>query len=1131
MNKLRQLEKRLKRAALRKQVILIAAGIVALLSTALGLALLLSLLAALFIIPVPVKLMLMVIGLAGMIYIFHRYLIGPFRVKKGTIKAALEVEKKHPELKGRLVAALQFRDYDLSKTNFSSALIDLTGRQAFKITSGINFNEIVSGYPLFVKLRSGLGVVILATILGFLAPGIFSNAIEVYSQPTALVAPPPGFRLEVFPGNAERVKYSDIEIGGSLIGGGFPDNVEILYRFAEGRRQSERLDLKGTKTTVIDNIDSLIGRESLPFKITLKQVRRSLDYYVVAGGVRSETYAINVVERPRITNLKVTISYPSYTNLKPLILDENNGSFAALVGSRAGIEIEANREIDNGCLVINDSLSKDVAFKGSHGEASLLIEDDFSYFIRLHDRGGEENPDPIEYQVTAVPDEYPVIDVLFPGFDVNLDENMLIPFRLNISDDFGFSSLLLKYQIVSGGRKDGENVAVINYSEKIKTEGEVGFNWDLEGFNLLPSDYILYHFELADNDRVSGPKVTGTRVYAARLPSIDEIVMQAEMEQEGRVLESEMILRQQQELVDKLEHMTREMRNMDNIDWQKKKELENIVNRQQKISEQLDEMARQMKESIENMEKNKLLSEQIFKKLTELQKLFSEVATPEMKEAIKKMQEALRQMSPEDLERAMKDFQISQDEMLKRLERSVELLKRMQVQQKMSAMLRMAEETLLEQNRINVETEESRSKDDHSRLAQREHQLQKQMEVLKNEADELTDLLKESPYRDSEEHKRFPEIVKENQAEDDMAKMEQALNQNEKESAHDYGQASSEKLTTMVNQMRKIINDLAEQEGENLAKLMRQAIDDANYLSQEQEELHGQCAGKNLRSSTMGELAVEQQILREAVNGLSQRINGLAKNSPFLSAEIHSYLEESKRQMSGACDNLGERRARASLQQQRDAIYNLNRASIRLLDGLENQKQCNRGGSCNKMGMKLQSMCQKQNRINQQTKGSCPKPGENPSPSQRDALKRLAAEQGSVRKSLQELQAEFGHRREILGRLDALSSKIRNIEDMLTDGQAGEELLNRQLRVYSRMLDLQKSLTRRDYTRERKAATAEDILRASPGPLEDDGVHTTETLQERLNRYLQEGYPRQYEQHIKAYFKSISNMAQDVENR
>jgi len=83
------------------------------------------------------------------------------------------------------------------------------------------------------------------------------------------------------------------------------------------------------------------------------------------------------------------------------------------------------------------------------------------------------------------------------------------------------------------------------------------------------------------------------------------------------------------------------------------------VQQQQLTADKLEKMAAELEKSIEEMDKNNLLSEQIMEKLKELQKLFNEVATPEMKEALKKLAEALQQMSPDELKKAMEDFQLS----------------------------------------------------------------------------------------------------------------------------------------------------------------------------------------------------------------------------------------------------------------------------------------------------------------------------------------------------------------------------------------------------------------------------------------------------------------------------------------
>ncbi len=1125
MHELLQIEKRLRQAIWRNRLILLMAGLAGVLSVCLGIWLLLSSIAALAILPVLVKISLMSIAAILLVWALFKFIVTPIKNSGDLIQAALAIEKKHPELKDRLVAALQFRDMDFSKTNFSSALIDMTGRQAEELTSGINFNELVSGHPLMQKLKSGAVMAVLVILVGFLVPGMFSNAIEVYSKPTTLVAPPPGYSVEVSPGNAERIKHSDIELGGYLLGMSFPEEVTVYYRFSDGRWQSKEITIENNNRFGVDA--DAVFTDTVSFTTTLKQVRRSIDYYIEAGDIKTQMFAIDIVERPRVTGMQIAVSYPDYSRLPNSLIDENNGSFAALVGSRAHLEIEANRNIREGYLILQDSSRITLDCDGAKASADLRVIEDFSYHIRIYDNQSEQNPDPIEYYVTAIADEYPIINVLSPGYDVNLDERMMLPFSLHISDDFGFNSLVLKYQIVSGGVKSEEHVAVINFSDNIVTEGEVSFNWDVDVFNLLPSDFILYHFELADNDNISGPKVTSTRVYAARLPSIDEIVMETETRQEGRVFEAEKILQEQRKMSEQLRQMAQEMRTSKKLDWQQTKELENMVDQQVQTAENLEKLAREMDESIKQLEQNDLISEQVMQKLMELKKLFEEVATPEMKEAMKKLAEDLQNMSPDEMEQAMKDFQMSQEEMLKRLERSVELLKNLQIEQKMAAMIKMINEMLLEQNRVNVETEQSKSNEDNPRFAQREQNLQKQMEALKNEAGKLDNLLEESKMKDSKQHLEFSEAVKSTDAETDMQKMEQQLNQNKQEQAIPHGEKASEKLSNLSEQMQDMMDQVSGQQGKSLADNMRNAIDDANYLSREQEGIHDRSKETRNQVDKLRQTAAEQQILKEAVSGLTERINEMAMQTPFMAAEVRSYLENTQQLMQGACDNLGQRRGSVALKQQRDAMYNLNRAAVKLLDGLENQKQCNKGGSCNKQNKKMQSLCQKQSEINKQTKGQCNNPGDKKmSTSQRQALQRLAGEQGAVRKSLEELQKEFGDRRDVLGRLDALTDEVRQIEELMEDGTAGGELLDRQLKVYSRMLDVQKSLNRRDYTRERRAVTADDIFRSSPGALNENTAGQTESLQDRLNRYLQDGYPQQYEQQIKAYFKAITGMEQ-----
>ncbi len=170
-------------------------------------------------------------------------------------------------------------------------------------------------------------------------------------------------------------------------------------------------------------------------------------------------------------------------------------------------------------------------------------------------------------------------------------------------------------------------------------------------------------------------------------------------------------------------------------------------------------------------------------------------------------------------------------------------------------------------------------------------------------------------------------------------------------------------------------------------------------------------------------------------------------------------------------------------------------------------------------------MSSKQNKLNQQTQNSCNNPGgKNPRMGQgdpRESFKRLAGEQAALRKSLQQLAQEFGNSRQILGRLDDIAKEMIEVEEALIEGEVGSETTERQLKIYSRLLEASRSLQRRDFTEQRKASTAGQAATYLPPALSNDILNDRSNLEDRLREYLGGNYPVQYEEQIKAYFKAL----------
>jgi len=316
---------------------------------------------------------------------------------------------------------------------------------------------------------------------------------------------------------------------------------------------------------------------------------------------------------------------------------------------------------------------------------------------------------------------------------------------------------------------------------------------------------------------------------------------------------------------------------------------------------------------------------------------------------------------------------------------------------------------------------------------------------------------------------------------------------------------------------------------------MRMALDDANHLSKKQEDLFERTQPLDTSLLMLHEMAEMQQAMVNSCSGLKKRISELGKESPFMASELEKLVGDAVQNMELAVDELEARKGSKSRTCQRQAMAQLNKASVRLMESLKQQSQCEKGSNCDKNMSKMQSMCNKQNKLNQQTKGQCNKPGnkqcDSPKPGsgqpqfgeggEGGQYQRLAAEQGALRKSMEQLAEEFGGSRQILGRLDDIAREMKKVEEALEEGDVGQQTLERQLSIYSRMLQATRSLQRRDYSERRKAAAAIDqpawVPPALPAELLDDRVK----LEDRLRKYLSDDYPPQYEQHIKAYFKAL----------
>jgi hypothetical protein len=406
-------------------------------------------------------------------------------------------------------------------------------------------------------------------------------------------------------------------------------------------------------------------------------------------------------------------------------------------------------------------------------------------------------------------------------------------------------------------------------------------------------------------------------------------------------------------------------------------------------------------------------------------------------------------------------------------------------------------------------------------LAPKEAQNQKDFENLQEQAKDLEAMLQEQKLDQNESAQKFVQSPKNSKAGEKMQAMTQGLQSKEKGTSEQKGEAALDDLKQLLKDMEDSKNSFSSSMGNQSAEKMKGAANDVLYVSDQQEKVYDRAEGSDPTSPQLQQLAAEQQALQKTLHSLDTKLKDISRESPFYSQKIDKLMKQAGEAMDQSAQGLMERNGSNAMRYQKDAMFSLNQAANQLMQSMQSQKQCS-GGSCSNPNMfkKMNKLSNSQQRLNQKSSSMCnnPRPGR----IDKDGMGRLAAEQEAIRKGIGDLQREQGTRKEILGRLDELGKEIKKVSEDLEGGTLNENTLRRQQQIYSRMLDFQRSLQRQDFSEERKAETAQDILRQSPPSLQFN-AQSKDSYQDRLQKYLNEGYPPEYEELIKEYFKAINN--------
>ncbi|MDP6668955.1 MAG: hypothetical protein QF492_03460, partial [Candidatus Krumholzibacteria bacterium] len=806
----------------------------------------------------------------------------------------------------------------------------------------------------------------------------------------------------------------------------------------------------------------------------LRDLKRSFRYRFRRGRSRSELFSVEVYYPPLLDSLKIRSRPPAYTGLPEEEHDLLLGQLPLPQGSELELRGGASSSLSEAWLHFNeDSLSLDI--EDRQLSAKLNLEESLKIHFSLCDLHDCWKRGQRTVEILALEDRDPEVRIMSPASESSLKQNLRVQVEVLAIDDYGLDSLELFSRIL--GRPDTVSMKIPLEGKPLARRAEV-FDWKLEGRNLLPGDILEYWIEARDNR--PAPAGRGrSAAHRLRLPSLREVYEGLEERGAERDDFLDDMIEESRELSEDLKRLEEEFRADPELDWEVEEELEKAFEKQKELSEQLGELSRQMQEGLEEFQENQLLSEDMNRKLEQIQELLEELEGSEAGEILKRFQEMLDEMNPGELADELQELRLDEEALLEQLERTREFLEQVMREQKMNELLQRTDELMEEQSALRKETADAEDEKMSGELAGEQEGLAEKTEELMEDVGETA----------SEMSEEFPDASEKMQ--EDSPSPSEPMRDAAQEMENPGGQPDSSQKEA-EKQLLKLYWRIARAQSMIQGKMDAETLEGFEKLTAASLELSLRIENRSQEVQSLLRAGQDQQressrqqmnLLRsaerfqEAMQELSRKSLTLAPLANRLGRRLLEGLKES---VSG----LEAGKAMQALKSTHVSLDAANRISIELLHGMQMEGQG--GGSCSSPGSlgQMKSMLQKQEQLNRESGQMKEQMGPGGlSPGERAALQRLKAEQGKIREGMGEMM-EGGE--SSLGRLDRILEDMKQVEKDLAEGRLSDETLRRQEKIFDNMLDAQRSLHRRDFKRERKSRSAEDLRPLWPGDRESD---------------------------------------------
>lgn len=1021
-----------------------------------------------------------------------------------------------PTISDRLLNTLQLND----QMNVNSAdyeLISASVQQRSATLNSLPFTEAIDFSENKRYLKWVIPVALILISIGVFSPSFLKQGTERvvnFNQHYEIPAP---FKF-IFNTNLDTVEE----------GQDFPFELELV-----GNELPEKVYIKSNQGRFL-----LQRKSKNVFSGKLSQLKSQVVFHFEANDFSSKEFKVDVISKASIGKFEASIIYPAYLGMEPEVI-KNAGDITLYEGSIVTWSVLTK---NSGAV---DFWLGDVKRAFDKRGFSLTNKFDKSINGRVVLKNSQSGKrDTTFFNVEVIKDQFP--SILVEEVKDTLKDGIRY-FSGSVADDHGLNGLSFVYEITS---EDGsKRTEKMNVSKVFGTNSPFNFAVDFRREQIKLKDKIEYYFVVFDNDGVNGSKSTKSRQFQYELPTLDELNETRDKEQEDIKKDLNDILNKANDFKDKLERLKKENRNTKQSNWNKQDQINQIQEDHKTLLENLESLQEKMENSVN--EKNQL--SEIDKELLEQQELVNELLEElmddEMKDLLEQLEELMKKQDKKGLDQKLEQIEMSSEEMKTQLDRSMEMLKRLQVNEKMDAVEKELKELAKKQEELKKETESKKkmSEEDLKKQDEINNEFDKIKEDL-NGLDSLNNALKLPMNVDMQE--REAEDVKE-----DLKDSKEELAKDKGEKAGESQQSAADKMKQMAEQMDEMQAQANQQQQSEDMDALRDILEGLVKLSFNQEDVMGAMYRISEGDPAFRKKGREQRKIVDDLAPIRDSLLALAERQPKIAQFVDKELTQIKVNNKMIIEDIDERRKRELGIHQQYVMTSFNNLALLLNESLEQMQQQMKSqqpgsGSCSKPGgtgkpasggkkpgnQDMKQMLKDQ--LEQMKKGSNPggdkpgdakdgkpgSPGSSGSPGQiglgNQQVAKIAAQQSAMRRKLEEMRNELNKDGKGSGNsLNPLIKEMEKQEDDLINKRLGNNIIDRQQRILTRLLESEKAINERGLDEKRESKEGKE--QNNGNQIRFDEYNKEKLKQIELLRSVDPLYNKYYKDRANEYFNRV----------